>query len=150
MASKVRCTPVKCRAVGKVKEERQWNLSYLHSLLRLHMWIFMNAKISLTYLLHYLSYSYSVEANLLEQQQAPAVTWPKPAGCKNCFEKTYANSQEILRRAGSKIKGTGLRWENRYKCQNITASSLTATQPSSHNQLKVQQVVLMDPPHYEK
>lgn len=68
----------------------------------------MNVKISLTYLLHYLSYSYSVEANLLEQQQAPAITWSKPAGYKYCFEKTYANSQEILRRAGSKTKGTDL------------------------------------------
>lgn len=68
----------------------------------------MNVKINLTYLLHYLSYSYSVEANLLEQQQALAIICFKPAGYKYCFEKTYANSQEILRRAGSQTKGTDL------------------------------------------
>lgn len=68
----------------------------------------MNVKISLTCLLHCLSYSYRVETNLLEQQQAPAIIWSKPAGYKYCFEMTYANSQEKLRRAGSKIKGSGL------------------------------------------
>lgn len=68
----------------------------------------MNINISLTYLLHYLSYSYSAEANLWEQQQAPAIIWSKIAGYKYCFEKTYANSQEKLRRAGSKNKETGL------------------------------------------
>lgn len=64
----------------------------------------MNVKISLTYLLHYLSYSYSVEANILEQQQATAIFGSMLAGFKYFFERICA---KIFRTASSKIKGTG-------------------------------------------
>lgn len=59
----------------------------------------MNVKISLTCLLHFLSYSYRVETNLLEQQQAPAIIWSKPAGYKYCFEKTYAVKKNLEEQA---------------------------------------------------
>lgn len=55
--------------------------------------MFMNIKITLTYHLRYLSYSHSVEANMLEEQQAPGIIGSKLVGLKYLFEGICANSQ---------------------------------------------------------